>query len=112
MKGQVLLGTERFVESLLPLIEKKGAHKEVPTAQRLAHQPAITILFPTPLRADKGMRDAGDMQGVPCLRLFHSRHCQTGAGALFNGAQGHQGGAVMFAPPHVIPREHNRMPHS
>ncbi|MBA4142854.1 MAG: transposase [Nitrosospira sp.] len=58
LKGQVLLGADGFVESLLPLIEKKGDLKEFPKAQRLAHRPELNIIFPAETKADKGIRDA------------------------------------------------------
>lgn len=57
LKGQVLLGSERFVERMQPLLEEKGELKEIPRGQRLAHRPGLTVLFPGQVRADKRARD-------------------------------------------------------
>ena len=57
LKGQVLLGTERFVESLLPLLGSKGDLKEFPKAQRLLHRPELKAIFPAEVMAGKGVRD-------------------------------------------------------
>jgi hypothetical protein len=40
-----LLGTEVFVENLLPFVESKGDLKEFPKAQRLLHHPELKALF-------------------------------------------------------------------
>ena len=58
LKGQVLLGSEHFVESLLPLLEKKGDLKEVPKAQRLVHRSELKAIFTPEARADKKARDS------------------------------------------------------
>ena len=49
--------TERFVESLLPLIEKKGDMKELPKAQRLAHRPELEAIFPAEATVNKRVGD-------------------------------------------------------
>jgi hypothetical protein len=58
LKGQVLLGTEAFVERLLPLIDKKGDLKEIPKAQRLMHRQELDDIFMTEIRREKKLRDA------------------------------------------------------
>ena len=58
LKGQVLLGTKSFVESLRPLIEKKGDFKEFPKAQRLLDRPELTTIFSVEAKMDKKVRDA------------------------------------------------------
>lgn len=58
LKGQVLLGSECFVERMQPLLEEKGELKEIPRGQRLAHRPGLAVLFPAHVRADKRTRDA------------------------------------------------------
>ena len=58
LKGQVLLGSEHFVESLLPLLEKKSDLKEVPKAQRLANRPELKAIFIPEARANKKARDS------------------------------------------------------
>jgi putative transposase len=57
LRGQVLLGTERFVESLLPLLASKGDLKEFPKAQRLLHRPELRAIFPAEVTMDKKVRD-------------------------------------------------------
>jgi REP element-mobilizing transposase RayT len=41
LKGQVLLGGEKFVESMSPHLDEKVAISEVPKRQRLLHRPAL-----------------------------------------------------------------------
>jgi putative transposase len=57
LKGQVLLGSEQFVERMQPLLEGKSDLKEIPRAQRLAHRPSLKALFPARVREDKQTRD-------------------------------------------------------
>jgi REP element-mobilizing transposase RayT len=57
LKGQILLGTERFVGSLQPLMENKGNLKEVPKSQLLLHRPELKALFSTEIRTDKRIRN-------------------------------------------------------
>lgn len=59
LKGQVLLGTEAFVQHLLPLIDKKGDLNEIPKAQRLMHRPELKDIFTTKIRREKKLRDSG-----------------------------------------------------
>ncbi len=58
VKGQVLLGSEAFLDKTRPLLEEKAALKEIPRAQRLAHRPALKTLFTAKVCADKRARDA------------------------------------------------------
>jgi putative transposase len=57
LKGQVLLGTQCFVESLLPLIAKKRDLKESPKAQRLIHRPDLKTMFSAEVNTNKKLRD-------------------------------------------------------
>jgi hypothetical protein len=41
----VLLGSDAFVAKMRPLLGCKGALKEIPCAQRLAHRPELKSLF-------------------------------------------------------------------
>ena len=41
LKGQVLLGDERFIEKLAPALRKQSHSTEVPKRQRLVHRPAL-----------------------------------------------------------------------
>lgn len=57
LRGQVLLGSERFVERLRPLLADREELTEVPRAQRLAHRPSLRELFSHRVRSDKRRRD-------------------------------------------------------
>lgn len=58
LRGQVLLGTERFVEQMRPLLESADALKEVPRTQRRLQRPHLKALFAGRVRGDKILRDA------------------------------------------------------
>jgi putative transposase len=58
LKGQMLLGSEAFVDKMRPLLEGKGELKEIPRAQRWAHRPGLKSLFSARVRQDKPARDA------------------------------------------------------
>ena len=57
VRGQALLGSESFVDTMRPLLEEKQTLKEIPRAQRLLHRPSLTQLFTNIVRADKRLRD-------------------------------------------------------
>ena len=57
VRGQPLLGSESFVDTMRPLLEEKQTLKEIPRAQRLLHRPSLTQLFTNIVRADKPLRD-------------------------------------------------------
>jgi len=57
LKGQILLGSESFVERVQPLLEEKGELKEIPRGQRLAHRPGLAALIPAQVRENKRTRD-------------------------------------------------------
>ncbi|MBX3305064.1 MAG: transposase [Nitrospira sp.] len=57
VRGQTLLGSESFVDSMRPLLDEKQTLKEIPRGQRLLHRPSLTQLFPKGVRADKRVRD-------------------------------------------------------
>jgi putative transposase len=58
LKGQVLLGDERFVERLRPALQSLRSSKEVPRQQRHAGRPALARLFTAGLLRDRARRDA------------------------------------------------------
>jgi len=58
VQGQVLLGSERFVERLRPGLEDKHPFNEIPRQQRFAARPKLSHLFSARLRADPGRRHA------------------------------------------------------
>ncbi len=57
LKGQALLGSDTFVETMRPLLEDRADLSEVPRSQRLLHRPSLKRLFPGAVRADKALRD-------------------------------------------------------
>ncbi|HRK57511.1 MAG TPA: transposase [Burkholderiaceae bacterium] len=57
VKGQVLLGSESFVQQMTPLLDDCKDIKEITRAERLAHRPALSTLLPARACADKALRD-------------------------------------------------------
>ena len=57
VRGQLLLGSEAFVEEMLPLLKQKNELKEISRAQRLLNRPSLTILFSEVIQGDKVLRD-------------------------------------------------------
>lgn len=57
LKGQVLLGSENFVESLRPYIQDAEKLNEVPRAQRLLDRPTLADLFENNKELVKTKRD-------------------------------------------------------
>jgi putative transposase len=57
LKGQVLLGSENFVEGLRPYIQDTEKLEEVPRAQRLLDRPTLTELFENNIELVKTKRD-------------------------------------------------------
>lgn len=45
LKGQVLLGSDQFVESMAPHLDEQVTRLEVPKGQRLMHRPSLEKLF-------------------------------------------------------------------
>jgi REP element-mobilizing transposase RayT len=58
LRGQVLLGTDQFVNDLTPLLEGKRAIKEVPRAQRYAHRPTLSQTLSVRKLRTRPARDA------------------------------------------------------
>ena len=57
VRGQVLLGSEAFVEQVRPLLEDLRELREVPRNQRLLHRPGLAQMFSDLNRNDKALRD-------------------------------------------------------
>ena len=57
LKGQVLLGSEPFVQQMQPLLEGHAKTKEVVRTQRLANRPSLNELLPAQVRKSKVQRD-------------------------------------------------------
>jgi putative transposase len=67
LKGQVLLGSENFVESLRPYIQEAEKLNEVPRAQRLLDRPTLADLFE---RKDELLKAERDDK----IRVAHLQH--------------------------------------
>ncbi|MDF0676365.1 MAG: transposase [Nitrospira sp.] len=67
VRGQVLLGSERFVERLAPGLQDTRRLKEIPRQQRFATRPTLRRLFPTNSRADRARRNEA-------IRRAHLEH--------------------------------------
>jgi putative transposase len=57
LRGQVLLGTEDFVERLKGVLQERERLVEIPRAQRYAGRPSLAALFPPEKMTDKKIRD-------------------------------------------------------
>ena len=57
LRGQALLGSETFVEKMLPYLEGACDIKEIPRAQRLLHRPTLESMFTNEVHADKSARN-------------------------------------------------------
>lgn len=45
LKGQTLLGGEKFIQQMVPLLQEQASVREVPKRQRLIHRPTLEQLF-------------------------------------------------------------------
>ncbi|MEO8341377.1 MAG: transposase [Nitrospirota bacterium] len=57
VRGQALLGSESFVDTMRPLLEEKHELKEIPRTQRLLYRPSLRKLLTTAVRDNKLLRD-------------------------------------------------------
>ena len=57
LRGQVLLGSEAFVERMQPGLRDNRQVKEIPRRQRFATRPKLTKLFDAATRSDKTQRN-------------------------------------------------------
>ncbi len=57
VRGQVLLGSERFVERLASALHDKRLLKEIPRRQRFAARPTLSQLFGAKTRTDREKRN-------------------------------------------------------
>lgn len=67
VQGQVLLGSERFIERLTVELRDKRSFKEIPRQQRFANRPPLRHLFPASSRADRTRRNEA-------IRRAHLEH--------------------------------------
>jgi REP element-mobilizing transposase RayT len=70
LRGQVLLGSEKFVKQMKPVLRRKAALKEVPRDQRFASRPEIKTALPLDKLRSKLRRDSA-------IRVAHLRHGYT-----------------------------------
>lgn len=70
LRGQVLLGTEPFVQALAPKLDDFRHVMEMPRSQRLAHRPELTRLISAADGQSRAQRDAA-------IREAHLRHAYT-----------------------------------
>jgi len=70
LRGQVLLGTEPFVQTLVPKLAAVQDMMETPRLQRLAHRPALASLLLGADGVSKAQRDSA-------IRDAHIRHAYT-----------------------------------
>jgi putative transposase len=45
LKGQTLLGSEKFIKQMAPRLQERSSAREVPKRQRLMHRPTLAHLF-------------------------------------------------------------------
>lgn len=57
VRGQVLLGSERFVERLAPELQDTRRSKEIPRQQRFAARPTLSRLFLARVRSNRARRN-------------------------------------------------------
>lgn len=67
VKGQVFLGSDEFIEQLLPLL-KNVAGSEIPKKQRLLGRPTLKKLFRQAIKAGKAERDE-------TILVAYKHHC-------------------------------------
>jgi hypothetical protein len=67
VRGQVLLGSERFIERLTVELRDKRSFKEIPLQQRFATRPPLRRLFPAGSRAARARRN----EAIRCAHLDH-----------------------------------------
>lgn len=70
LRGQLLLGSESFVQVLSPRIAEVRESAEVPRSQRLAHRPRLAKLLPASNRWNRAQRNAAILDS-------HIRHSYT-----------------------------------
>lgn len=57
LKGGIILGNERFIAKMRPLLDASAELQEVPRNQRWAHRPTLETLFPRNAQGDKLRRN-------------------------------------------------------
>lgn len=74
LEGQLLLGGEKFLERLNPVLKGKATLKEIPRAQRFANRPKLGDMLlsrrdDSKLRRDKAIRDAHFQYGYSLAEI-------------------------------------------
>ena len=57
VKGQIILGEDKFADSLADLLKKHRQVPEIPRSQRYANRPTLEKIFPEDILSDKRKRD-------------------------------------------------------
>ncbi len=70
LKGQVLLGSEKFVSGLQPLLDGASDLKEFSRSQRLLNRPSLKSFFPANVKAIKAVRN--EAMRKACLEYGYS----------------------------------------
>jgi len=70
LRGQMLLGSETFVQTLSPILDSLLEERETPLSQRRAHRPALANLLPGDPVSSRELRNAA-------IREAHFRHGYT-----------------------------------
>jgi len=81
LQGGVLLGTERFVEKLKPLLMEQVSTKEIPRKERLAARPSLEELFSG--TQDKASRNEQIYQAVH-IHAYTLREIEDFVGLLYS----------------------------
>ena len=88
VRGQILLGEERFVEKFIPYVKGHEDIKEIPKSQRYIGRPSLAHLFEGKAGKDKGSRDRQIVKAVEkygysqkevadCLEMHYSTISRT-----------------------------------
>jgi REP-associated tyrosine transposase len=70
LRGQVLLGSERFVAQMEPILKRRAALQEIPRRQRFAGRPKIELALPISRMGTKAGRDRA-------IKVAHSKYGYT-----------------------------------
>ena len=70
LKGQILLGSDAFIQKIRPLLAKQAGLKEIPRAQRFANRPGLEIALASGKLYNKTRRDSA-------MRVAHLKHGYT-----------------------------------
>ena len=64
LKGQTILGEDKFVDSLIEHLRKRKDIPDIPKSQRYANRPSLEKIFPEGILRDKGKRNKKIIEAV------------------------------------------------